>query len=59
MSDIAKIKSVIKENKFTNWVAEIVLELTVTMRYLLKGSFSQYGEDLMVSHLFEGVKRTA
>lgn len=53
MLDIAKIKSRVKENRFMNFGAELVLELFVTMRYFVKGSFSQFGEDAYVSQLFE------
>ncbi len=54
MLNIVKIKGMIKDNRLANMGAEIVLELFVTIRYLLKGSFSQYGEDLAVSRVFEG-----
>lgn len=53
MLDITRVKSMVKENRFINFGAELVLELYVTMRYLMKGSFSQYGEDVYVCQLFE------
>lgn len=53
MLDIAKVKSRVKENRFMNFGAELILELFLTMRYFVKGSFSQFGEDDYVSQLFE------
>lgn len=59
MLDITKIKSIIKGNRITNSGAELILELFVTIRYFMKGSFSQYGEDVYVSQLFlSGGKRS-
>lgn len=59
MLDITKIKSIIKGNRITNFGAELILELFVTIRYFMKGSFSQYGEDVYVSQLFlSGGKRS-
>ncbi len=58
--NIIKMKNIIKTNRLANFGAEMVLEIFVTIRYLLKGSFSQYGEDLIVSRLFEkerGIKK--
>lgn len=49
-----KWKSCIKENLITNFLAEFYLQIRTVMRYVVKGSYSQYKEDVWVREIFLG-----
>lgn len=49
-----KWKSCMKENPITNVLAECYLQIRTVMRYVVKGSYSQYKEDVWVRKYFYG-----
>lgn len=52
--NLVKWKSFIRENSILNAVAECYLQARTVIRYVTKGSYSQYAEDTYVKEIFLG-----